>query len=94
VPAPDLPHALSSLRPPAGGVLAYVGPGAGLEWVGYALTLLLYTLTALSAVLLWPVYALLRRLRRGKHPPASPAGDAPPAGGVAEEARAADRADR
>jgi hypothetical protein len=63
----------------AGGILAYIGPGAGLEQVGYALTLLLFGITASSAVLLWPFYALLRWLRGGKKPapPAAPIENVP-----------------
>jgi hypothetical protein len=46
---------------------AYVGPGAGLEFVGYFSSLLAMGLAAFSTVLLWPVYALIRWLRRGKN---------------------------
>ena len=48
----------------AGDASAYVGPGAGLELVGYTLSLAAWGLTAFSAVLLWPLYALLQRMRR------------------------------
>ncbi len=61
--------------PGPGGLWAYIGPGAGLEFVGYFFTLAVYGLTAASAVLLWPVYALVRRLRGSKKPAAA----APPA---------------
>ncbi len=51
----------------ANSALAYVGPGADLAFVGYATALLAWALAAFSAILLWPVYALLRRIRgRGK----------------------------
>jgi hypothetical protein len=43
--------------------LAYVGPGADVTFIGSAMTLLAWVLAAFSAVLLWPVYALLRRIR-------------------------------
>jgi len=61
--------------------LAYIGPGAGLDLLGYAATLLAFGVTALSAVLLWPVYTLLRWVRGGKKPaePAAPPGEAAPA---------------
>jgi hypothetical protein len=61
-------------------VLAYVGPGAGLELVGYALTLLVFVGTALLSVLLWPIRMLRQRLRgsRTTSVPAPPA-TAPPA---------------
>lgn len=57
----------------AGSASAYVGPGAGLELIGYAFTLLAWGLTAFSAVLLWPLYALIQRIRgRAKTPTAPP----------------------
>jgi hypothetical protein len=85
VPVLDVPlacgtlAALSAVLFRADSVVAYVGPGAGLELVGYALTLAMYGLTALSAVLLWPVYVLLRRIRGGKNKsaPASPSASVP-----------------
>ncbi len=85
MPAPDPPVAwLLSALP------AYVGPGAGLELVGYSVTLLAWALAAFSAVLLYPVYALLRRFRRGKNAPApTPVVEPAP-----EEDRAASPADR
>jgi hypothetical protein len=43
---------------------AYLGPGAGLDQVAYAISLLAAAGVAFSAVLLWPFYALLRLLRR------------------------------
>jgi hypothetical protein len=64
--------------------LAYVGPGAGLEFVGYFLSLAAWVGVALSTVLLWPVYALLRRIRA----PREKAPDAPPAAGLQESASA------
>lgn len=51
----------------ANSAMAYVGPGADLAFVSYALTLLAWIMAAFSAVLLWPVYALLRRIRGGKN---------------------------
>ncbi len=47
--------------------LAYVGPGADLSFISYALTLVAWIFAAFSAVLLWPVYALLRRIRSAKN---------------------------
>jgi hypothetical protein len=43
--------------------LAYVGPGAGLEFVGYFSSLVALLVTAFSTMLLWPFYALLRWFR-------------------------------
>jgi hypothetical protein len=44
-------------------VLAYVGPGAGLELLPYFLALLAWAGTALAAVFFWPLSALIRRLK-------------------------------
>lgn len=46
--------------------MAYIGPGADLGFVGYFMSLLVWVGVAFSATFLWPIYALLRRLRRGK----------------------------
>jgi hypothetical protein len=57
----------------AGAARAYVGPEAGPEFLGYFAGLLLWMGAALSGLLLWPVYAVLRRLRgRGARPAAAP----------------------
>jgi hypothetical protein len=48
---------------------AYVGPGAGLEFLGYFLSLLVLVVTAFSTILLWPVYAFVRWMRGGKTSP-------------------------
>jgi hypothetical protein len=44
----------------------YTGPGAGLELISYFMGLLAWAGMALGAVLLWPLYALRRRLRGAK----------------------------
>ena len=46
---------------------AYVGPGADVAFISYAMTLLVWVLAAFSSVLLWPVYTLLRRIRGRKN---------------------------
>jgi hypothetical protein len=72
VPAPDrfvvwkAALALSLLLLLADGAFAYVGPGAGLELVGYFMSLLAWVAAAFSAVMLYPCYALVRRLRGRK----------------------------
>ena len=43
--------------------LAYVGPGAGMEYVGYLMSLLTWLGIAFSTILLWPFYALMHRIR-------------------------------
>jgi hypothetical protein len=64
--------------------MAYVGPGADVTFIGYAMTLLAWMVAAFSAVLLWPVYALLRKIRgRKNHSTTAPSPEAAP-----EEARA------
>ena len=56
--------ALSVLLLGADHAMAYVGPGADVTFISYAMTLLAWVLAAFGAVLLWPIHALLRRLRR------------------------------
>ncbi len=46
--------------------LAYIGPGSGLEFIGYFSSLAALMFAAFSAILLWPFYALLRWLRGSK----------------------------
>jgi hypothetical protein len=52
----------------AGPSLAYVGPGAGLEFLGYAMSLLAMVGFAFFSLLMYPFYSLLRWLRGGKAP--------------------------
>ena len=80
--------ALSVLLLGADRALAYVGPGADVTFISYFMTLLVWGVVAFSAVLLWPVYALLRMLRGRKDRPATPPPEAAP-----EEARAVNHAD-
>ena len=63
---------------------AYAGPGADVTFISYAMTLLAWVLAAFSATLLWPVYALLRRIRGRKNKPAMTSSIEP----APEEARA------
>jgi hypothetical protein len=60
-----------------GTAAAYVGPGAGLELIGYSLGLLSWILIAFSAVALWPIRAFIRWIRGGKPDPAPEAATAP-----------------
>jgi hypothetical protein len=55
--------ALSVLLLGADRAPAYVGPGAGATFISNAKTLLVLALVAFAALLLWPVYALVRRIR-------------------------------
>jgi hypothetical protein len=59
--------ALSLLLFAAAPVLAYGGPGAGVEFIPYFLSLLAWLGVCFSAVFLWPIYALLRKLRGRKN---------------------------
>lgn len=83
--------ALSVLLLGAGEAMAYVGPGTGLEFIPYFMSLLVWAGVAFSAVLLWPFYALVRRIRgtKGqlKNPPA-PAAQEPEEAGADSHARA------
>jgi hypothetical protein len=45
---------------------AYVGPEADPATLGYFFSLMAWLVVALSSLLLWPVYALIRFLRRGR----------------------------
>jgi hypothetical protein len=56
--------ALAILLLGADPAMAYVGPGADVTFISYAMTLLVWVLAAFSAVLLWPVHALLGKIRR------------------------------
>lgn len=47
----------------AGPAAAYIGPGAGISFVGSLFTWLIGILVALFAILFWPIRALLRRAR-------------------------------
>ncbi len=44
--------------------LAYIGPGAGISFVGSLFTTLVVALLTIAAILFWPVRYLLRRLRK------------------------------
>src|SRR5579875_2154586 len=68
--------ALSVLLLAAENTWAYTGPGADIAFLSYALTLLVWVLTLFSALLLWPVYALLRKIR-SPNPQAKPEGREP-----------------
>jgi hypothetical protein len=65
--------------------LAYIGPGAGLELVGYFIALLATVGVAFFSILLYPIYAVIRFFRGPKAPatPETPA--AAPTIGTATE---------
>jgi hypothetical protein len=69
--------ALSLLLLEANRAMAYVGPGADVTFISYAMTLLTWVLAAFSAVLLWPAHALLHKFRRRRNRMASSLAAAP-----------------
>lgn len=46
---------------------AYVGPGVDVTFISFAMSLLVWVMAAFSAVLLWPIYAMLRWIRGRKN---------------------------
>lgn len=60
-----LPILLSVAVPGVGGLLAY-GPAPGLELIPYFLSLVAWAGLACAAILLAPLSALLRRIRRAR----------------------------
>jgi hypothetical protein len=73
----------------ADSAMAYVGPGADVAFISYAMTLLAWVLAAFSTILLWPVYALIRKIRGNKNK----ATTAAPLEAAPEEARAPGQAE-
>ena len=82
MPGPEMSCLMTSLVtvafPPGTGVLAYTGPGVGLELTPYFLGLVAWVALALVAVLLWPAVALIRRLRKPRAEPNPELTPAPP----------------
>ncbi|QVL34435.1 hypothetical protein KIH39_11160 [Telmatocola sphagniphila] len=48
--------------------MAYIGPGSGMEFIGYAMGLLVMLGAAFFSMLMWPVYTVLRWIRGPKLP--------------------------
>ena len=61
---PAIVIALSIVALVPGTALAYIGPGPGLEFIPFFMSLVTWAAVALGGVLLWPVTALLSRFRR------------------------------
>lgn len=63
--------AFSVLLLAADSVMAYVGPGVDVTLIGQFFTLIGFAVAACSAVLMYPIYAILRRIRgrRGSQTP-------------------------
>lgn len=56
---------------------AYVGPGAGMEFIQYAMGLVAMVGVAFLSFLLWPFFSLMRWLRGSKGKPATDPAAAP-----------------
>lgn len=48
--------------------MAYVGPGAGMEFIGYAMSLAAMIGIAFFSIIMWPFYAFMRWIRGPKVP--------------------------
>ena len=48
----------------AGNALAYIGPGAGISFLGSFFAAIVAVFAALFAVLLWPIRYMIRRMKR------------------------------
>ena len=60
--------------------LAYIGPGAGITFVGALVGVVLAVLSAISFILFWPIRKILKRMKaRGNAAELSEAKDAPTA---------------
>jgi len=59
------------------GLLAYLGPGPGVEFIPYFLGLLAWAGMALGAILAWPIAALIGRFRKVTGQPTQPTGNRP-----------------
>jgi hypothetical protein len=55
--------------------LAYIGPGAGVSFLGSLWAILVGIVLALAAILFWPIRWLLRRARRRTPPGGGTPGD-------------------
>ena len=55
----------------AGNAQAYIGPGAGMEFITYAMGLIAMVGVAFISILMWPIYTLLRWIRGSKTPAAT-----------------------
>jgi hypothetical protein len=62
----------------ANNAMAYVGPGAGMEFIAYAIGLLAMVGMAFFSILTWPFFAFVRWLR-GNRPVATTAATTDPA---------------
>jgi hypothetical protein len=81
--------ALSILLLGADSAMAYVGPGVDVSLIGQFMALLWLVVAACSSILLWPIYAFIRKIRGGKKKAAT----ASPIESAPEETRAASTTD-
>lgn len=86
-----VPWAIASLLLLTNTAMAYVGPGAGMEFITYAMSLLAMIGVAFLSVIMWPIYTFIRWVRGVRTSPqadrpltASTGGDNTPAAGALE----------
>jgi hypothetical protein len=85
------------LPPMVGSLVAYIGPGPGLGMIGALIGLVVTVITAIGAVLLWPLRTLLKKMGDDVEEEDEPEGDAKEAAmadGGAESAESADGDDQ
>ena len=85
--------ALTVLLLGANPALGYAGPGVDVGFISTAMALLAWVLAAGAAVFLWPVYALLRKLRGRKDEPTTTSATEAAPEEAPEEARAVSHTD-
>jgi hypothetical protein len=72
----------------ANNAMAYVGPGAGMEFITYAMSLLAMVGVAFFSIFMWPFYTFVRWLRGSKKAAATePAPTSTPAAEVCSTAQ-------
>jgi hypothetical protein len=64
--------AVAATAASAGPAFAYIGPGAGMEYIGQFMALLAMIGVAFLSVLTWPFYAFIRWWRGPKAPAPAP----------------------
>jgi hypothetical protein len=85
------------LPPLVGSLVAYIGPGPGLGMIGALIGLVVTVITAIGAVLLWPLRALLKKMGDDEQEGGGgdePEGDTPEAAMADGGSEVADAADQ
>lgn len=63
----------------AGNAVAYIGPGAGISFLGSFFAAIVAVFAAIFAVLLWPIRYMIRRMKRLRSSDGEVASDQPAA---------------